>query len=128
MLWVVKGTGGMGRTLARFGFHAGVEGAPAVAPFVGYLMGGLPTGLRWVGFNVPRLILHTWNKASFALKANRGIKSCRIYRGWWSGTPCRVQGLWKGNAAGLARRGSVGFRGKNRGADDRACRIFRCCH
>ena len=129
MLRIVKGTGGMGRAFARFRFRGGVEGAPAVAPFVGYLMGGLPAvGLRWVGFNVPRLNLHTRNEASFARKANSGIKSCRIYRGWWSGTPCRVQGLWKGNAAGLARRGSVGFRGKNRGANGRACRIFRCCH
>lgn len=81
MLRVVKGTGGMGRAFAGFKFRAGVEGAPAVAPFVGYLMGGLPAvGLGWVGFNVPRLNLHTGNEASFALKANSGIKSCRIYR------------------------------------------------
>ena len=58
MLRIVKGTGGMGRAFARFRFRGGVEGAPAATPFVGYLMGGLPAALRWVGFNVPRLNLH----------------------------------------------------------------------
>lgn len=59
---VVKGTGGMGRAFARFRFRAGVEGAPAVAPFVGDLMGGLSGVLGRVGLNVTCFTLHLMKK------------------------------------------------------------------